>query len=332
MSLQVIITRDYDHMSEVAAHVCAGEIRRILASKDGCSIGLPAGASPRGLYRHLARAANDGTFAGSRVTSVNLDEYVGLPGDTAVQRMLHPRSFSFFMIEAFFGHLDGKFSETHIPAAALIDPARLEEALDRYPSDWHEKGSGTGRAIVIDPTARSPYLRWVRREVIDAYGACLERIGGADLQVIGVGTGGHVGFHESGIPFEDSRVLLVKLDERTLEEWAAGSPAFSEEESPRFAVTMGAQSIFSASMVLLIASGRKKSRPVFRALLEEPTADVPLSYCQRYTAGEGTMICILDRDAAGEIIREEKTLQDRSVEVRDLSSGRARAKAADLRF
>ena len=96
MSFKVIVTRDFEHMSEVAAGLAIDAVSAALADKDIFTLGLATGNSPTGLYKHLARAANEGLFDSARIQSFNLDEYVGLPGENAQQRALHPESYRFF--------------------------------------------------------------------------------------------------------------------------------------------------------------------------------------------------------------------------------------------
>ena len=89
MPFKVIITSDFDHMSEVAAEIVVADARQKLLSKPSYVLGLATGNSPTGLYKHLAKAANTGNLDSSKMISFNLDEYVGLPGENAQQRALH---------------------------------------------------------------------------------------------------------------------------------------------------------------------------------------------------------------------------------------------------
>jgi 6-phosphogluconolactonase/glucosamine-6-phosphate isomerase/deaminase len=162
------------------------------------------------------------------VVSFNLDEYVGLPGENAQQRALHPESYSYFMIAKLFSLLDRPFHKTYVPWGTLIDQDALAEALDSG-AEFDLLGSDKGRAIVVSPDA-SGYLGWVRDEILDAYAAEIARAGGIDLHVVGVGGRGHVAFHESGIPFDASPVLLVKLDDNTVAD--AVSDAHFERVAP----------------------------------------------------------------------------------------------------
>ena len=116
MSHQVIIARDFDHMSEVAAALIQGRIAQTLARRRAFVLGLATGSSPTGVYKHLAKALNAGQLDPAQIRSFNLDEYVGLPGENAQARALHPESYSFFMIQEFFGLLRRKFGETNGPS------------------------------------------------------------------------------------------------------------------------------------------------------------------------------------------------------------------------
>lgn len=90
MPIRVILTRDFDHMSSVAADIVKKDIVQTLKTKKEYVLGLAIGNSPTGVYRNLAKAANAGQFDSSRIRSFNLDEYVGLPGQNAQQRLMHP--------------------------------------------------------------------------------------------------------------------------------------------------------------------------------------------------------------------------------------------------
>ena len=124
---KIFVTRDFDHMSRVAAGLVEADIKQKQAVKGGYVLGLATGNSPTGLYRYLAMAFNDGRIDAAKVRSFNLDEYVGLPGENAQQRCLHCESYSYFMIQQLFGLLERKFAETSVPWGTLVD----QECFDR---------------------------------------------------------------------------------------------------------------------------------------------------------------------------------------------------------
>ena len=316
---KIIITRDFDHMSEVAARLVTDDVREVTGKKGGYVLGLATGSSPTGLYKHLARAANGKKIDSSKVESFNLDEYVGLPGENAQQRALHPESYSYFMIQELFGLLQNKFRETDVPWGTLIDQEKLVSELQANPEDWEEQGSDKGKAIVIKKDARSDYLRWIRNEILDAYAEKIAKKGGVDLHIIGVGGRGHVAFHESGIPFEGNEMLLVKLDENTVSNAVEDGHFARKEDSPWYAISMGAELVYRAKTVLLLANGSRKAEPVAESLLKDPSSLVPISYGQIFSEKGGKMIYVIDRAAAEHILGKSDELKRRGIEVEDIS-------------
>jgi len=136
MSIKVIVTRDFDHMSEIAASIAVDDMQKNLSQKASYVLGLATGNSPTGLYKHLAKAANAGKIDSSKMISFNLDEYVGLPGENPQQRTLHRESYGFFMIQEFFGLLTNKFQEVNVPWGTLVDQAVFEAEMKANPGDW----------------------------------------------------------------------------------------------------------------------------------------------------------------------------------------------------
>lgn len=328
----VIITSDFDHMSEVAARLVTDDIREATGKKDTYVLGLATGNSPTGLYKHLAKAANAQKIDTARVETFNLDEYVGLPGENAQQRALHPESYSYFMIQEFFGLLQDKFKETNVPWGTLIDQEKLESELRAHPADWEEQGADKGRAIVIRRDAGSDYLRWIRAEILDGYAEKIARKGGVDLHIIGVGGRGHVAFHESGIPFEGNDMLLVKLDENTVSNAVEDGHFARKEDSPWYAISMGVELVYQAKTVVLLANGSRKAAPVAESLLQDPSPTVPISYGQIFSQKGGKMIYVIDRAAAGHLRGKIDELKRRGIDVEDISDKDASQKVEDLKF
>lgn len=319
MPLGVVVTRDFKHMSEVAAETVKKNIIQTLRKQKEFVLGLATGSSPTGLYKHLAKAANAGAFDSSRIRSFNLDEYVGLPGENAQQRVMHPESYCYFMIQEFFGLLTNKFIQTSVPYGSLIDQKQLTRELKAHREDWRQVGKDAGRSIVIKAKPASEYLAWVRKTILDGYARKIKKAGGIDLQIIGVGGRGHVAFHESGIPFKGSKVMLVKLDNNTVANAVADGHFPSVKESPRYAVTMGAELVYQAKTVVLLASGQRKVEPVAESLLGDPTQDVPISYGQKYAEKGGNMVYVVDKVVGQELIANKKGLKQKGIKIQDLS-------------
>jgi glucosamine-6-phosphate deaminase len=319
MAIKVFVTRDFEHMSEVAAGIVKKGITQKLRKQKEFLLGLATGSSPTLLYKHLARAANAGEFDSSRIRSFNLDEYIGLPGKNAQQRVMHPESYSYFMVQEFFGLLTNKFIETSVPYGCLIDQRQLMRELKTHPKDWHEAGTDAGRSIVIKARPASEYLAWIRTQVLDEYARKIKKAGGIDLQIIGVGGRGHVAFHESGIPFKGSKVMLVKLDNNTVANALADGHFPSEKQCPLYAVTMGAELVYQAETVVLLASGERKVNSVAESLIGDPTPDVPISYGQKYAEKGGNLIYVVDRIVGQELLANRKVLRQKGIGIKNLA-------------
>jgi len=109
------------------------------------------------------------------------------------------------------------------------------------------------------------------------YEAELEAVGGIDLQVLGIGENGHIGFNEPGTPFH-LKTHKVALTEQTMR---ANARFFgSLADVPRHALTMGICSIMRSRKILLLASGEKKADALAAALLGPVTEAVPASVLQ----------------------------------------------------
>jgi glucosamine-6-phosphate deaminase len=316
MPITVLITNDFDHMSEVATDIVKENIVRTLRQKREFVLGLATGNSPTGLYKRLAKVANEGVFDSGRIRSFNLDEYVGLPGENIQQRAMHPESYCYFMIQEFFGLLKKKFIETSVPYGTLIDQKQLTKELKAHPKDWEELGKEAGKSIVIKAKPTSKYLAWIKTTILDGYRQKIRRAGGIDLQVIGVGGRGHVAFHESGIPFKNGQVLLVKLDDNTIADAVADGHFMSKKEAPHYAVSMGAELVYQAKTVILLANEERKVGPVAESLLGEVTPDVPISYGQVYAKRGGHLVYVLDKIAARELLTSKDMLKEKKIEIK----------------
>lgn len=318
MGIHIIVAEDFAALSAAAADIVKKKIQEILKTKKEAVLGLATGNSPTGLYKHLAQAANRGEFDSSRCRSFNLDEYVGLPGENVQQRVMHPESYAYFMIQEFFSLLKHKFIETNVPFGSLIEQKKLIAELKANPGDWEAQGTDKGKSIVVNPNAKSEYLAWVKKEILDGYARKIKKMGGIDLQVIGVGGRGHVAFHESGIPFKGSSVMLVKLDDNTVTNAVTDGHFAAKKDSPNYAVSMGAELVYKAKTVILLANGERKVEPVTQSILGDPTAEIPISYGQIYAKNGGELIYVLDRTAGRELLSQKQSLAKKGVRIKEI--------------
>jgi glucosamine-6-phosphate deaminase len=128
------------------------------------------------------------------------------------------------------------------------------------------------------------------------YERMIENAGGIDLQVLGIGNNGHIGFNEPGSSIM-SRTRLVTLDNSTR---IANSHEFANiSEVPRLAVTMGISTILKARRILLMAWGPAKTAVVQKAVEDNVTEQIPASLLQQHTDS----LFILDETAAADLTR-----------------------------
>ena len=113
----------------------------------------------------------------------------------------------------------------------------------------------------------------------EAYEAAIVNAGGIDLQLLGIGKTGHIGFNEPGSG-ANSRTRVVHLDNVTRRDAAADF--FGEEFVPKEAVTMGVASILAAREIAILATGEHKSRIVQRAVEGEVNLEVAATFLQRH--------------------------------------------------
>jgi glucosamine-6-phosphate deaminase len=123
----------------------------------------------------------------------------------------------------------------------------------------------------------------VRRDEVEAecrgYEEAIRAAGGVDIQLLGIGRTGHIGFNEPGSGAE-SRTRLVTLDLVTRKDTAADF--FGEENVPREALTMGVETIFEAREILMLATGEHKADIVRRAVEGEVDHEVAATFLQRH--------------------------------------------------
>ena len=126
------------------------------------------------------------------------------------------------------------------------------------------------------------------------YEAKIEAVGGIDVQILGIGRTGHIGFNEPGSGTE-SKTRLITLDRLTCID--AASDFFGIENVPRRAITMGVGTILKARKIVLLAFGENKAKIVARSVEGEMTPTIPATFLQQHPSTE----FVLDQAAAAEL-------------------------------
>ena len=133
-------------------------------------------------------------------------------------------------------------------------------------------------------------------EYCERYEKQIELAGGIDIQLLGIGRTGHIGFNEPGA-WETSPTRMVRLDHLTRHD--ASKDFQSEDDVPYRAITMGVGSIFKARTVYLMAWGQHKARIIQQAIEGELSTSVPASFLQKHP----NVKVVLDKSAAEELTK-----------------------------
>lgn len=243
---QILVDPDHATVGRRAARLVDEAIR----TTPGIVLALPTGSSPIPMYAELVRIYRERGTDWGRVTTFNLDEYVGVAPD-------QPESYSRFMTEHLFGAVPAPVEQRHLPDGLAPDTA---VECERY-----------------------------EREI--------ERAGGLDLAILGVGLNGHLGFNEPGTALTaQTHVAELAPDtwRRNFPELAQRHSGTSAERPFGRAFTMGIATILRARRILVIAAGEAKREAVRSALTGPVTTLNPASFLQLHR----DVTVLLDRAAA----------------------------------
>ncbi len=167
-----------------------------------------------------------------------------------------PHSYFRWMHETLFNHVNIPSGNIHIPDGTLAP-----DEMDSFCAEYEQK---------------------------------IKAAGGIDVQILGIGRTGHIGFNEPGSP-RNSRTRVVTLDSITRRDAASGF--FGEENVPNQAITMGVASILDSRRVFMMAFGEHKASVVFKALEHPPTEAISASFLQEHPDA----MVVLDEAAAAEL-------------------------------
>jgi glucosamine-6-phosphate deaminase len=170
----------------------------------------------------------------------------------------HPQSFAYYMKENFFKHINIKMENIFHLEGKPLD-------IETHCQEYEEK---------------------------------IRKYGGIDVQILGIGRNGHIGFNEPGSSLS-SRTRVKTLTEETIRD---NSRFFADkQEVPRFCLTMGIGTLMEARMIILLASGKNKNEAVFQCVEGAVTASVPASALQLHPR-----VKILVDEDAGSLLTQKK--------------------------
>ena len=245
--IKIICSKDAAGVGVNAAKVMA----EVIKENPTAVLGLATGSSPIGMYKELIKLNKANEISFKDIKSVNLDEYVGLSAD-------HDQSYSYFMHDNLFNHVDIKEENVNLPNGLAKDPAAECKRYDDV----------------------------------------IKSMGGIDIQLLGIGNNGHIGFNEPDDYFTDG-TSLVNLTDSTID---ANSRFFeSRDMVPTQALSMGVGQIMAAKKVLMVAMGKGKAEILEKAFFGKVTPAVPASILQFF---KGEVILCADEEALS-VIKEK---------------------------
>jgi len=235
--MDVIIAETYEEMSEIAARVIADVVR----SKPACVLGLATGSTPIGTYRELVRMHKEEGLDFCRVTTFNLDEYLGI-GKDMTKSPEEDQSYARFMYEHLFKHINIPESQTYVPDGLTPDP-------DAY-CTWYEEQIKKAGGIDIQLLGIGGDGHWAFNEPGSSL-ASRTRVEALTQQTL-----------------DDNWEAFYK------------SAGVSRDEMPQFAITMGIGTILESRHALMLANGEKKAGVVAKALEGPVTSQITASALQ----------------------------------------------------
>lgn len=236
--MQTLFVNDYDEMSQKGFEI----IKEVIESNENPVLSINTGGTPRGLYKRLVEAVNNGLDI-SNTTFFVLDEYIG-PKDA-------PYTVYTYINNNFLKLIDTQPKQIHFMDGSAKD---LDKEITRY------------KELLADNPR--------------------------NLQLLGLGTNGHIGANEPGTPF-DAEMFVADHTESTIES-TIKEYDLDKATAPVQMVTLGFSEILDAEKILLLVSGEHKADATKMLIEGEVTEDNPASILSE----SDKSVVVIDKDAA----------------------------------
>jgi|TARA_B110000259_G_scaffold139717_1_gene157350 glucosamine-6-phosphate deaminase len=211
-------------------NAAANILHKQVQAKPDSVLGLATGGTMLRLYAEFIALCRQKSTTLSKITTFNLDEYVGLAS-------VHPHSYHSYMQEHLFSKTDIDINTTYLPRGDAPDP--------------HQEAA--------------------------SYETLIKNAGGIDIQLLGIGKNGHIGFNEPSSSLA-SRTRVKTLSVGTIE---ANRQYFQGDcEFPKMAITMGVGTIMNSRECILVATGADKAEAIAKMVEGPVTASCPASVLQ----------------------------------------------------
>jgi len=295
---QLRIYKTPEALGEVLAKEIVDTIRANQQIGKPTVLGLATGSTPLPAYKALKRILLEEKLDLTHLITFNLDEYVDLPSD-------HPQSYHHFMYENLFSDLlqsDNnplgiRPENIHIPNAYAkknkdLSREELQALNHAFPSKKNRK--------VLNKEEKE----WILQARAEEYEKLLSEYDSIDLQILGIGTNGHIAFLEPGSSFT-GKTSLVQLTENTRKDNARFFEGNDKETVPEYALSMGIHTILQAKKIVLLATGEYKAEIVKSVLESSVTPEIPATALRLHPH----VVFYLDQTSAAHIKQHRKIVR-----------------------
>jgi glucosamine-6-phosphate deaminase len=244
--MELVIKNNYEELSLEAANIISNLVRK----NPDSVLGFATGSTPIGTYKELIRMYKEKGLDFSNIKTFNLDEYYGI-GIDLNKPYDKDQSYSRFMYEELFNHINIDKTNIHIPDGLTCEP-------EKYCHQYEQE---------------------------------IKKAGGIDLQLLGIGRDGHLAFNEPGSSLASRTRIQALTKQTIHDNYESfyKKAGIKKEDMPHFALTMGIGTILESRHALMIARGRDKAKIVADALEGPITSAVTASALQLHP-GKVTII------------------------------------------
>ncbi|KAA8816404.1 glucosamine-6-phosphate deaminase [Bifidobacterium callitrichos] len=241
---------------EEAGQIYGRAVADLIKAKPDAVLGLATGSSPLAAYQALATIVHDESIDVSQVRGFALDEYLGLPLD-------HPQSYHSTIHRTVVEPLGLDPAKVHVPG----------DVLDGAPLEDGERIAAAG----------------------PAYDAAIEAAGGIDVQILGIGTDGHIGFNEPGSSLASGTRVKTLAEQTRID----NARFFDDDinKVPTHCVTQGIGTVLKARHLVLLAFGSGKAEAIEETVEGGVSAFCPASALQLHPHAT----IIVDEEAASRL-------------------------------
>lgn len=272
---EIFIFDDRESQGNACARVVIEKIKENQIQGKRTVLGFATGSTPIFFYNAFIRMVKEDSIDLSTTITFNLDEYVGLPPN-------HSESYAYFMEE----HLFCELAYPHYPLGFRREHIFLPQGMAKRYADLSTDEQQALKiqfgCTHVEDSLTSEEENWILQFRADQYESLIDTLGPIDIQILGIGTNGHIGFGEPGSSFTGT-TMVVNLTENTRRDNAR----FFDNNIdfvPYQAITMGIGTILKAKSIILMANGANKAAIIAQTLSSPISEQLPATALRQHSS------------------------------------------------